>query len=1189
MVEVQRKIDAGLNERSDPNILQRAASNPHDSIWVSASAGTGKTKVLTDRVLRLLLPRSDGQEGTKASRILCLTFTKSAANEMALRVHETLGSWAVMDVDHAAAKKSLRTVLADLLGDEPTARQIESAQRLFAHVIDCPGGLKIMTIHSFCRSVLGRFPVEAGISPNFGDLDDAASGALIQAAQMAVLKDAQRDDNKGSPLHEAVDMLAGDLDEDSFARVIRDVCGERYQMEFWAAKHGGAQGLYANICAHYDIEQSLCGDSVLAALCGDGAYDEPSLRRVAAAMLDGGKQEAKSASLILNWLNSDEIARNQLFGAYKGAYLTGKGMMRAAKGFPTKKTLEIAADARDVLEAEGERILSAVETLKRIKSARMTRAALVIGQAVLARYTALKRAQGALDFDDLILHTVALLTGETAKFSALNEADSQKIPNWIMYKMDQGLDHILVDEAQDTNPEQWRIIEALGEDFFNGMSARGDVERTSFTVGDIKQSIYSFQRAAPEEFKRMEGVLDFRIKNAGLVNRRVDLDISFRSTESVLRIVDSIFADAELNRAVGGGVIRHESFRIGQEGRVELWPCFEDPKNEPRDFWNVPSEITEYQSGASQLAEYIADNIRNMVNRKETLGAYGRNVQAGDIMILVRSRSAFVEQMMRALKRRGVPVSGADRMILGEQIAVQDLLAVARFCLCPSDDLTLAEILKSPLIGWDEEELFSVSYGRKGSLWQEVCNFDRSRIDSIMGLDEPVPCVSGEKREKVRDYLGRLIGRVGYMGAHEFLSHILTQGCPADSQSGLRAMRGRLGDDSLDSIDELMNAALSFGRDAVDHVQLFLEHQEQAQTQIKREMEERGGMVRIMTIHGSKGLQAPIVIMPDTIPKASGKKGGRLLWPDKTKLDFPLYSPRGDDDPEEYKGVLQKCRDLDEEESARLLYVAMTRAADRLYVAGYKGSRSSKERSWYDMIKQAMEADAACEEVGEDVLRVSNVQNAVPDKVRDEQETLEQGESLPAWAFTAAPQPSFPPRPLMPSRPCEEDMEVALSPLKAMGDNRFRRGNITHKLLQFLPDFEDNMRRDAATKFVQQNARDVSGAVQEGIVAEVLDILEDPQFAPFFVQGSMAEVSVTGLMDDNRIISGQIDRLVVSDDEIWIVDYKTNRPPPRDPNDVPQIYHKQMAAYRDSLAKIYPNRKIHTALLWTDGPFLTVL
>ena len=1173
------------NLELDPNIKQQVASNPEYCAWVGASAGTGKTKILTDRVLRLLLPRQDGRPATSPERILCLTFTKAAASEMAVRINRTLGCWAVMDIDNEEKKKSLRCVLSDLLGYSPDQRHINAAKRLFADVIDCPSGIQMMTIHSFCQSVLGRFPIEAGLSPNLSVIEEGRASDLMDQARGQVIEQSQNDDLLGSPLSIAVNNIITNIDEKAFINVIQHIVKEKHQFSELLGRYGSIDNIYATLCDFYNIPQNAEIDKIIEGFCNNSFCNQDGLRYVAELMLQHKSKNAPIyGSKILQWINSDNHQRILEYNIYKDVFLTAKGEVRKTSLPPTSVRKEYP-DSEDILFKEAERILELEDTKKRIISAALTRDILLIGKAVIERYDELKNKEGALDFDDLINHTMSLLTGKSVGFNDLSAEDRSHIMPWILYKLDQGIDHILVDEAQDTNPEQWKIIEAISDEFFAGHSARDDVLRTSFTVGDIKQSIYGFQRAAPEEFKRMQGVFNDKITNAQQENRNVTLDISFRSTKSVLHVVDRVFENPVLQKAVGEDSVHHKSYREGQEGLVELWPLFEQEKSQQRDFWDIPELVDNVKSGSSELASYIAENIRCSLDKKEMLPSYNRPIQPSDFMILVRKRTSFVEQMVRALKAQKVPVSGADRMLLKDQLAVQDLMSMARFCLLPDDDLTLAEILKSPFIGLDEDEVFSLAYGRKGTLWQEICNFDYDRLSEI---SDNISVIDQGKKEIIRDYLGRMIGRANIMGAYEFFSFILTQSCPADEISGLRAICKRLGEDAFDPVEELMNSALEFGHENIDHLQLFIDYQEHKDTQIKREQENISNQVRIMTVHGAKGLQAPIVVLPDTIEERVGKVD-RMLWPNKTGACVPLFSARGEDDPTIYSEYLDGIKKRNNEESYRLLYVAMTRATDRIYIGGYSKGKSPKEDSWYFMMKKAMENAADVEELENGVLRISNPQISAADRAEKDRKISNNDKKLPEWIFEDAAGEPYPPQPLVPSRPSLDEDDVVLSPLQSINNKRFLRGDITHKLLELLPSIDSGNRRDAALGFVQKNVAEFSDKVKENIVSEVLNILDNPEYAPFFKEGSMAEVPITGLMPDNRIISGQIDRLVIDENDIWILDYKTNRLPPTDVKEVPDIYINQLRAYYDAIREIYPNRNIHCGLLWTDGPNLMLV
>lgn len=1147
----------------DPNVLQQKASDPYSSIWVSASAGTGKTKVLTDRVLRLLLPRFDGSPGTPAHKILCLTFTKAAANEMALRIQSKLSSWAIMDTDE------LRDVLKRLLSLDPTEEQVDAARRAFAENIDSGSALRIMTMHSFCQSVLGRFPLEAGLSPYADVLDEYDASQLLKKAQNTALQVLQSDDMIGSYEAKAFNNLLSNLDESRFLSLISQIMSERNQLKNVISQHGSIEGVYIAICDFYKIDFKLSVELLHNSLC-EGA-DEQKLGYVADILIeDGGKTAQKDGYGIKQWIKAPFQERLSLLQDYRSIFLKTDGDIRT-HNFPTKSVIKRCAESDSILRAESCRLADVAEKEKRLCSATFTRDLLIIGSKILDIYQSQKAQQGVLDFDDLVIKTLDLLRSQG---------------KWVMYKLDEGLDHILVDEAQDTNPEQWGIVQALCAEFFDGEGARDNIVRTAFAVGDIKQSIYSFQRAAPEEFKSVQKSLNQKIKASGYRNSLIELETSFRTTPSVLRVVDSVFHDDPFNSYVGGGKVNHISFRSEQAGCVELWPLYETQEKLDRDPWTIPTEIVEQNSTSVLLAEKIATTIKNWLDRKDILDSYDRAIQPGDIMILVRSRNSFVENLIRALKNKNVLVAGSDRMVLSDQLVVQDMLALARFCLLPDDDLTLAEVLKSPLVGLTEEDLFSLAYNRKGTLWTELCNFDFEKLASVKN---DVSFIQDAKCEEVRLYLAELIGRCRQMGVYEFFNFVLTQPCPCNKLSGLSALKLRLGDDLFDPLQEFLNDALNFGYDHIDNMQVFLEHFKSQNSQIKREMEEGGDSVRIMTVHGSKGLQAPIVILPDTILSTASKKPSRLLWPSSVGTDFPLFSTNSANDPAPYSNLYRRREHLDREEYFRLLYVAMTRAEERLYIAGHVGSKKPNEASWYFAIQNAMEDDPQCQVCDDGSLKVSCEQISKPDKQEEIADINIQDYKSPDWLQHNAPEEPLPPRPLVPSRPSEEDQEISMSPLISGQDNRFKRGNITHKLLQFLPDLDHGMRRNAAQKFMQNYAIDLSHSVRDSIVNEVLNILEDITYAPYFAAGSIAEVPVTGLTDDGRVVSGQIDRLVVEKDKVLILDYKSNRPPPVHAEDVQEVYKKQLRAYRDSISKIYPGRAISCALLWTDGPRFMIM
>lgn len=1146
--DMSQRTDSGTESRPiDPNVQQRKASNPAGNCWVAASAGTGKTKVLSDRVLRLLLPRENGGPGSEPHRILCLTFTKAAAGEMAIRISERLSSWAVMGEDDL--REDLRR---NLLGHLPSEAQVMAARRLFARVLDAPGGLKIMTIHAFCQSVLKRFPLEAGVSPQFDLIEERAQAELLSRAMRNVVAVARSE--KGSETGIALEKIASMQNEEQLQELLKDFARERRQLykiqkRFWAG-----QGVQAELCGRYGFTPGETDESLIEKACADSSFSAQDLRMACEALeCSSTVKDGAACSQIQRWLVTPEGGRPAIYGEYSRAFLTKEG--QPFSKFPSVEVSRKNPRCAEILKAEADRLAGVQERRKELECITATGGLFTLGIEIAKEYTDLKEAHAVLDYDDLVLRTLELLEGRLPK-----------AVQWVMYKLDQGIDHILIDEAQDTNPEQWLIVKALCDEFFAGEGAREAGERTLFTVGDVKQSIYSFQRAAPEEFMRMHDYFEGKAREAGRSLLNIPLNISFRTAQKVLDLVDETFSDPGVRKGLGPEYAEHISFRAGQQGMAELWPLFESSAREEETApWEPPVSEKNSRSGSSLLAAHIAARIREWIDGKEFLPSRERAVEAGDILILVRTRNAFVGQMMRELKLAGVPVSGLDRMVLKDQLAVEDMLAMVQFVLLPEDDLNLAAVLKSPLVGFDEDRLYRAAEGRNGSLWQS--------------LNSP-------EFAKEHDYLQSLIGLAGEDRPFEFVSRLLQSPCPADPQgSGLRAMRSRLGDEVIDPLEELLEDALDYDRNCVPSLQGFLQEQQMSGREIKREQEEAGSKVRIMTVHGAKGLQAPIVIMPDTVRVNQGKVS-RMLWPDKSGLDLPLWSPRSDGEPAFFRKLFDKVRERQDEEYSRLLYVAMTRAEDRLYIGGAKGRREPDGKSWYFSVKGAFErlAGKICDESG--IIRIEGEQTRPADKAGKGADSGGIVAAPDEWVFRQAPEEPDPPRPLAPSRP-SGDQGPVLSPLDGRSDEcRFIRGNVTHRLLQFLPEIEPSRRRAAAMAFVRQPGHGLSEAVQEGVVRETMAILEDNRFARLFAPGSMAEVPVTGLLASGRVVSGQIDRMVVGDSEVLVIDYKTNRPSPVDERGIPDVYRMQMKAYKDLLQQIYPGKKIRCFLLWTDVPVL---
>ncbi len=1116
---------------------QRRATTPDHSAWVEANAGTGKTKVLTDRVTRLLLG------GVRPERILCLTFTKAAAAEMRNRLAHQLGRWALAD------EATLDAGIARLIDKTPDPAQRIVARRLFARVLDAPGGINILTIHAFCQALLKRFPLEAGVAPGFDILDEAEAQTILRRVQDEQMEDLAQ--SEASPaLAAALATVAAKVSIAEYAELMTRLLSERAWLQAHVVDEAGLAKLGRRLSRQLNCERAP-------------TLDEAALREAARALIEtGGKTDAPNGQKIASWLADD---RNDLSPAYRGVFFTSEGQVR--KSLATKAAQKRLPGIVDILQAEAERL----ECARGQALVELTLALLRLGLDVADRYTRAKRRRAVLDYDDLIVATRRLL--ETAESAA-----------WVLFKLDGGIDHVLVDEAQDTNPDQWEVIRRLTEEFFVGEGAVGR-SRTIFAVGDTKQSIFGFQRADPRKLKEMREWFDERSRIADRVFVPVDLNVSFRSTPAVLDAVDRVFGEIEAAKGVAEpGDVIHLPSRKNEPGRVELWPLVEagEDKADTKD-------IEGTGSGASQalpherLARLIAAHASHLI-ATERRARDGEKLHAGHFMVLVRRRNEFVNALVRALKREGVEVAGVDRLNLGQELAIQDLLAMARFVLLPQDDLNLAALLKSPLIGLSEDQLFILAWKRPSHLWRALR--ERSR-------EAPFAAAHATLAEWLR--------RADYQTPFDFFARVL------GPEGGRRRLLERLGREASDPIDELLARALQYEGIEGGSLQGFLRWFETGGGEIKRDLDQnRRRELRILTVHASKGLQAPIVYLPDTtrVPRDSerllaGADGEARLW-----------LPRTDDANEAARTWRGDVRERALEEQNRLLYVAMTRAEDRLYVGGWVGSKKPDRGCWYERIEAGLRASSE-DGSGRAVARRFDFTSLVADGwsgdgfeltneghvVEAEQRELPIADEAPQppWWTEPAPGEPDPPTPLAPSQPLPDEAAAApraYSPLIADDPRRWQRGLLLHDLLRHLPGLPAAERAAAARRFLAQPAHGLSPEDIGQWANEALSVTEAPAHAALFAEGSRAEVPLIGTVQTPRgtfTVSGQVDRLAVSSTEVLIVDYKTNRPPPEAADGVALAYRRQLALYRALLQRIYPGRTVRAFLLWTAAPRLMEL
>jgi ATP-dependent helicase/nuclease subunit A len=1127
---------------------QQLAADPTLSAFVTANAGSGKTKTLIDRVARLLLAGAD------PATILCVTYTKAAASEMQRRLFDVLGDWSVM----AGAELAEKLQALDGREVDPNDEAaLSEARRLFARALQTPGGLKIQTIHAFCEKLLRRFPLEAGISPSFRVMDDSGAAVVARNARALVARHALTADDQTAQAYARVSVA---LDFQSFEAMFADFEARRGALAEFFDRYQGLEGAIGWVWRTVDVPRDSTVESLSTEVMA--RLDRGLWRRAAETLLRGGATDRKCAvQLAAVAGNPDATFADALL-----PFFTEKGEGDAAKWVGKTSGLKSDAGLRALLLAEQARLETARERLRAVQVAWETLDALRLASAYLTAYQIEKDAAGVLDFADLIEKACHLLRDRPAAA-------------WVLYKLDGGIDHILLDEAQDTAPDQWTIIDQITGEFFAGAGVGGEGRlRDLFVVGDPKQSIYSFQGAQPEQLRHKLEFHRDRATGAGFRFEEVELVDSWRSTPEVLRFVDAAFAPAALATAIQPALdrpIRHSAQRRDHAGCVDVWPLEVETKGDERDAWDAPLDVEAQDSANRRLARRIAEEIKALVARgdavfdKETRD--WRAAHYGDVLILVRRRRVLFEEILRALKHADVPVAGADRLALSQHIVFDDLVALARFILFPQDELTLAALLKSPLCGLDDDGLYALAHGRDGeNLWPRLRRRAGERDDWAAALAILDRALAEARTRRPFELYALLLGLPG-----------------PDGLTLRQRLLRRLGAEAEDALDEFMNQVLAAETRGVHSLEGLAAELAGLDIVVKREMEGAEREVRVMTAHGAKGLEAPIVFLPETTLTQTAR-GSSLL----SVKDGFLWCGSSARDCEATAIARQARAEREEAEAYRLLYVALTRARDRLVLCGRISERTDpmKLKGWWGAIREALDhAD-----VSADVREVESAglffRRYGPDPLRRPPETAKAREAapLPAWAATSPPPEAFA-RYASPSELGQGAAGPAPSPLaEAQGLGRFRRGDLIHRLLQILPDLAPSEREPGARALLARE-RDLADVQRAEMTAAALSVLDDRRFTEVFGPGSRAEVAVAGTaaaLPPGLRISGRIDRLVVLPERVLVVDFKTNRPAPARIEDADPAYLRQMALYAGVLADVFPGRRIEAALVWTDGPRL---
>jgi ATP-dependent helicase/nuclease subunit A len=1045
----------------------------------------------------------------------------------------------------------LRAVLEELTGERPGRATTARARRLFARAVETPGGLKIETIHAFCERILHLVPFEANVPARFAVLDESQTGELLATARAKVLAETALRVPSSEPLARALEVVNLAVSGEDLTRTLdRAVQDERVP-----ADPDSIALALRQLAGALDLGPGETAAEIRRRMLEDGLPASEWFTIAAELRRSGKSTDVELASHLE--AAAGAIRSDARLSSYRKVFFTNEGLPRSrvcTKGVdPGVRALLEAEQAR--LEALRDR-LAAAETLER------NAALFTLAAAIRARRDAMKAALGALDFDDLIKKTLDLLTKSSAA--------------WVLYKLDRGIDHVLVDEAQDTNPDQWRILRLLTEEFTAGEGRPERGVRTLFAVGDPKQSIYSFQGADPQWFEDSRRYWRSKTESAQLRFEDVRLDLSFRSAPAVLSAVDRTFGiDVHYrglsfeDTAIGTA---HTSARPKAPGHVEIWHTQdrETGSDEP-DAWSIPVDEPERSSPAVVVAGRVAESIRDWIR---TGDADGRRWRPRDILILARKRGPAFFAVIRALKSVGVPVAGADRFDIGEHIAVNDLVAIGQASLLPQNDLVLAAALKSPLVGLDDDDLIRIAA-------------NRGEAETLTAALERHAAAGDEAAKRGAEALALWRERARNEGPFGFYLGLLGPG------GGRQRLVERLGHEAADAIDAFLIYAQTseIGPDAPSLTN-FLAKFDQSDHTIKRDLDSSGDEVKVMTVHGAKGLEAPVVVLIDGC-EVHGEDPKILELDGGTNSPVPVWSPSKSWDCAAVARARDAARAKNLEEHNRLLYVAMTRAKDRLVIAPFAGARGESPESWCAMVRRGL-AEAAAEQgsavetdgphgpvlVWRDGLATSGAATS-------EGEATSRPE-LPDWLLSPVepePEPAPPLRPSGVLGAAERSGRAARGAVWAAEARR--HGILVHALIEHLADLAPSDRQGAALAFLGARASRVAGEERDRIVADAMRVLDHTALAELFGPNSRGEAPLVGEIPDPvsgepRPVSGQVDRILVGTDEIVVADFKTGARRAGAP--VPPSYLGQLALYRALLSEAYPGRRVRTLLVWTSGP-----
>jgi len=987
-------------------------NNKQASIWVSASAGTGKTKITIDRILALL------ESGVAPEKILAITFTNKAAAEMQERVANLINRKGFSDYSYR---------------------------------------LKIQTIHSFCQNILESFPFEAGLRPGFKIIDNNYAKELLEIAKEDLFAN--------SAITPIIQEFIEDFHYDIITEILNEIINQRVKIEYILAGYEDFNNYKDKLYEFLNLKENENFKIDIDAKLQD-SLDLEFLKELQTNIAERGGKSDISKLADLNLL----IAQPMSLSNFQSFFCNKKNEFL--------KRVVTSAVAKEVVNYE-----SRIETLRSLyeqqfnlyqkhQAAELTENLLLIAQIFIKNYNALKAKQNLIDYEDIILRTIELLK------------HSEHRDN-ILYKYDLTIEHLLLDEAQDTSPWQWEVINLLLTDLFSGRDVsypdgeqsimsesqstnNSKLNKSFFIVGDEKQSIYSFQGADHKLFSKVKAEYADKLDAIGSNLHTLDLQTSYRSQAPILKLVDDFFNDNKLRSKLveSDQQIEHKIVREDNNPELQLWPKMKGFSKAELPYFEYPKNIVRKSSKYDEQARNIASFIKSKLAETDKNASTGKAIEAQDILILARERNQIYDSVINALEQAGISVQSDKSYKLLDQVIIMDLVGFLKYVYFPDDDLNLAAILKSPLFNKSEEELFEICHNREE---RPVCEVVKNNTQDV------------EKLENLQE-MANILDLEG------FYLHIL-------ETIGLRhAYLENYGRKAASIIELFLNIVTSFAERDSDKKK-FLEFIHSYEIMAKSEIVSDLNNVQLMTMHQSKGLQAPLVIVLLDKPKTKGKRDYlNIDYANKLILSNSLSKVA------EFTTYFDGFKDKNEAEEMRLLYVALTRARDSLHIVPFS---SEKEEDWvYDKLAELCPAEE---------LKINN-EGLKVEKSKSDNNNI----SLPKAANNSK-------------------FKIQNSKLPPASQSPgAKTGSIYHDLFNYLcrGGAVDNLR-----KFTEITHKNYPQNEAKEIVENVTSIYQDQSFKYIFEERGYSELALS-MKEGEGLLTGRIDRVIINNYNAEIIDYK---------------------------------------------------